>query len=265
MNRQLFFALALTTLAFCFAIRAEDEVKPIKALYITGGGYHDYAKLTPLLTKNIARFANVTFDVKTGEKDALGAMKDPKLGEGYDVIVYNMCFQVQTDKKVPIDEDLMKNAMRVTEEGKPTLMIHCAMHCFRIGNDWAGCCGLTTKVHDGFKGFSTKKPSPDNPIVKFWPDEWKTAGDELYQNIKFPDDSKALLTAYSIDSKKDHVVAWTHTYGKGPVFGTTLGHDMKTAAQDEYQHLLANGILSVCGKLGDDGKPVKGYGGTDSK
>ena len=52
-----------------------------------------------------------------------------------------------------------------------------------------------------------------------------------------------LLTAYSETSKKDHVVAWVNHYGKGRVFGTSLGHDKQTAGMDVYPHLLANGLL----------------------
>ena len=32
------------------------------------------------------------------------------------------------------------------------------------------------------------------------------------------------------------------------VFGTSLGHDKKTAGQECYQRLLANGLLWICGK-----------------
>ncbi len=49
-------------------------------------------------------------------------------------------------------------------------------------------------------------------------------------------------------------------YGKARVFGTSLGHDKKTAGQDVYPHLLANGILWVCDKLDENGKPKAGYG-----
>jgi len=250
--------LAVFLFAISAAALAADEAPvPIKALYITGGGYHDYKKLTPLLTENIAKFGNIKFDVKEG----IDIMKDPKLGEGYDVIVYNMCYQTDKTK----DDDLVKNAMRVTNEGKPTVLVHCAMHCFRIGDEWAQCCGMKTKAHDSFRAFATTKAKPEHAIIKEFPEDFKTSGDELYQNIVFPEDSTPLLLAHSVQSNKDHVVAWVHTYGKGKVFGTTLGHDMKTAAQVDYHHLLANGILWVCGKLGDDGKPAKGYGGTETK
>ncbi len=246
-------AALLVVLSLCACVRAEDA-KPVKALYISGGGYHDYAKLTPFLARNIARFAAITFDVKQGLKSA----KDADFAKDYDVIFYNVC--EQTDKNV--DKELLENMMRVTKEGKPTVMVHCAMHCFRAGDEWADCCGLTTKAHDGFRGFTIKKANKDNAISKTLPDEFVTTGDELYQNIKFPETSTAVLTAFSVQSKKDHVVAWTQMYGKAKVFGTTLGHDMKTVSMDEYIKLLAYGTLWTVDKLGDDGKPKAGYEGS---
>ena len=51
-----------------------------------------------------------------------------------------------------------------------------------------------------------------------------------------------MLTAYSVQTTSDHVVAWAHTYGKGRVFGTSLGHDLKTVDATPYQILLARGL-----------------------
>jgi type 1 glutamine amidotransferase len=60
-------------------------------------------------------------------------------------------------------------------------------------------------------------------------------------------------------------VSWTSSYGKGRVFATTLGHDMKTASLPTYQRLLADGLLWACGKRGDDGEPAAGYGAVVSE
>ena len=49
------------------------------------------------------------------------------------------------------------------------------------------------------------------------------------------------------------------------IFGTTLGHDMKTGADPDYHKLLAYGLLWACDKLGADGKPLPGYEGTVGK
>ena len=240
--------LASFVLAAAVSARA-NEPTPLKVLYVTGGGYHDYQKLAPLLTESIAKHANATFDVKWGVE----SLRDPKLGEGYDAIVYNLCF---SDEK---DDTVINNAVRVTREGKPTVLVHCSMHCFMASDSWTECCGQRTRRHDDYRAFGTTKAAPDHPVMKSFPDNWTTAGDELYQTIEFGKNSTALLKVKSEESGNVHTVCWVHKFGEGNVFATTLGHDMKTAEQSDYHRLLAHGLLWACGKLTNDGKPAAGY------
>lgn len=230
---------------------AEPATRPLKVLYITGGGYHDYKKLTPLLTDGIKKHANVEFDIKW----ELEALRDKQLGEGYDAIVYNICFGQDNDPQ------MIENALCVTRDGKPTMLVHCSMHTFQASDAWTECCGQRTRRHDAYRGFSVEKVKADHPAIKQFPDDWKTAGDELYQTIDFPKSSTALLQSAKPDENGNHsTVCWVHHYGKGPVFATTLGHDMKTCQQDSYQSLLAHGLLWTCDKLDADGKPKAGFG-----
>jgi uncharacterized protein len=106
-----------------------------------------------------------------------------------------------------------------------------------------------------------QKLDKESPITKQFPDNWETAGDELYQTISIQPESHQLLKVKSPQDGREHVVCWTWKYKKGPVFATTLGHDMKTAASPDYLRLLANGLLWTCGKLGNQGLPVKGFEG----
>jgi type 1 glutamine amidotransferase len=233
-----------------FAVDVAAASKPLKALYITGGGHHDYEKLTPLLTDGMKKHAKVEFDIKWG----LEALRDKKLGEGYDAIVYNICFGQDNDR------EMIENAIRVTREGKPTVLIHCSMHSFQDSDDWTECCGQRTRRHDRYRAFGTEKVKPDHPAIKQFPDDWKTPGDELYQTIDLPKSSTALLQSSRPDQNGNKsTVCWVHKFGKGPVFATTLGHDMKTAEQETYHKLLAHGLLWTCGKLDESGKPTADY------
>ena len=259
--------LRTVSLLFLAGAAALPAADPLKTLFVTGGTSHNYHVLAPLITAGMAQFANIAFTVKMCDKaeQLVAVMKDPKLGEGYDAIVYDMCYAGIAD------DDLVANAKRVTSEGKPTVMLHCAMHCFwkdRKDSSWGECCGLYTNYHEHFAPFAVTPAEPRSPIVKFWPASWQNEGDELYHNVTFPfpgaTSSIGLLSAK--DPKgQDQVVAWTHDFGKGKVFGTTLGHDVKSASKEEYFHLCANGLLWVAGKLGDDGQPVAGYEGTGAK
>jgi type 1 glutamine amidotransferase len=247
---------------------AASAAKPLKVLYFTGGGYHDYKTLTPIITDGIKKHANVDIDVKWINKpEELQALGDKNLGDGYDAIIYNICYagSPPNNSTLPsgVDQALIENALRVTREGKPTLMVHCSMHTFMASDEWTECCGERTRVHDKYEPFEVRKVDEKHPAVMHFPDSWKTAGDELYRTINFPEGSTALLTAKSPQPDQDgkvSVVCWAHDYGKGHVFGTTLGHDIKTVEQDEYLRLLADGLLWACGKLDAQGDPLPGYG-----
>ena len=238
------------------AVSEASDPAPLKALYITGGGYHDYKTLNPLLTASIAKYAKVEFTVVSG----IEILKDPAFARNYDIVVYNMCYCDGEIELQPIE-----NARHAIAEGKPAMMVHCAMHSFRKGEQWSECCGLLTKHHDARRGFSTTKPNPGHPIVVGFPENWSTTGDELYQNIRFPETSTPVLKAYSVQSKQDHVVAWVQTLGKGRVFGTTLGHDLQTCGDVHFQRLLAAGLLWACGKLSEKGLPAEGFAGSESQ
>ena len=238
-------ALALLTLGvLAVPLSAADA---IQARYITGGGYHDYQALAPVITAGIGRFAHVAWDIRFGED----ALANKKLGDGVDVLVYNMCYE-------DANPDVVENLFSFTRAGKPTVLIHCSMHSFKPSDAWTECCGQRTRRHDSYRALTTTKADPEHPIVKTFPDHWKTPGDELYQTIKLSADNHPLLVSKG-EEERENVVCWLHQYGKGRVFATTLGHDMPTASQADYHHLLANGLLWTCDKLDDNGQPRTGY------
>ena len=225
--------------------------RPLKVLYVTCGGYHDYAAQAPYLTTNISQLVNATFDVRVG----LEGLSNPKFAEGYDAVFYNVCEEKASDQ-------VLDNAMQTARNGKPTVMMHCSIHAFRNSpkiKEWETFCGLRSKVHDPYGPFTISKVDQSSPITKFLPQDWKTAGDELYQTIAIDSQSHQLLRVKSPVDGRQHIVCWTSQFGQGRVFCTTLGHDMKTCATPEFCQLLANGLLWACDKLGPDGAPAAGY------
>ncbi len=233
----------------------EKSSGKIKALLITDGGYHNYPVLNPIITTKVSELVNVEFTVKKGVEP----LKDAKFADGFDIVAYNFCFSEEKNK------DLIENALRTAREGKPTMLIHCAMHTFMASDEWTDCCGMRTRRHDPYRAFSVIKVSKNHPITQTLPDQFPTPGDELYQTIKLGDRSTPLLIGKADQAKIDHVVAWVSTYGKGKVFATTLGHDVKTTNLPVYHRLLANGLLWACEKLDEKGQPLPGYAAPKSK
>jgi hypothetical protein len=259
-------------IALFSTVSSADDVKPIKAIMFVGGCCHDYKQMPLTLANSISELANVKIDIRamaTADEMA-AAFREPSFGQGYDIIIYDICFG---EKWKDGDYDA---ALRLADEGKPAMFVHCSAHTYRPPRDkkaanlveretiadakWHALVGMDSRVHDKYVGFSTEKADKQSPILKTFPDDWKTAGDEMYNTIKLMPSASALLTATSPASGKTHIVAWTNHYGKARIFGTTLGHDMKTGGDPYYQKLLANGLLWACDKLGPDGKPVAGYG-----
>ena len=273
MNRALVLIAMVGSILFSFQPRAEDaRPAKIKAVMYVGGCCHDYVKLPALIAEKVGELASVSIEVKLMKSapEMVAEFKNPKFGEGYDVIIYDICFG---EKWTDGDYDA---ALKLANEGKPAVFVHCAMHTYRAPRDvkaadfkerdqivdqkWHALVGMDSRVHDKYVGFSTVKVAKDHPIMKAFPDDWKTAGDEMYNTVKMMPTATPLLQATSPASGKVHTVAWINQYGKAKVFGTTLGHDMKTVGDPDYQKLLATGLLWVCDKLDADGKPLAGYG-----
>jgi uncharacterized protein len=259
--------------ACAVAVRAEDAKPKLRAVMYVGGCCHDYKAMPGELAKRIGELASVGIEIRHVDKpeEMVAEFKSPTFGEGYDVIIYDICFGENWQ-----DGDY-DGALKAAEAGKPAVFVHCSMHTYRpprnvkdpklgereeiADRKWHALVGMDSRVHDKYVAFGTEKASKEHPIVRSFPDDWKTAGDELYNTVKMMPTATPLLTAKSPASGKVHVVAWVNQYGKARVFGTTLGHDMKTGVDPSYHKLLAYGILWACDKLGPEGLPAAGYGG----
>jgi uncharacterized protein len=220
------------------------QSKSLNALLISGGGYHDYAQQIPLLTSNLNHQVQVRFDVVFGLEPLTNAL----FAKGYDIVVYDICLE-------DADPIALENMMRTLRDGKPAVMIHCAVHSFKKSakvRDWENSVGMRSRVHDPYQPFQAEKVVPPNPILKEFPENWRTAGDELYQTIEMTEDSQPLLKVKSPQDGRVHIVCWTHMCGQGRVFATTLGHDLKTIQNPDYTLLLSRGLLWACGQLPDE-------------
>jgi len=209
---------------------------PIKALLL--GIPH--ADVTPkMLVERIARQINVVVDIRD---DWQAVLRDPEFAKGYEVVIYCPCDPESREM------ELIENAMQTARNGKGTVLLHCAMHTFRHVPAWTELLGVRTITHDGYRELIIKSATNNHPILIGMPESWVTPGDELYAHEYVVKGVTPLLTAYSIEKKSDHVVAWAHIYGQGRVFGTSLGHDLKTVGTAHYQKLLARGLTWAAGR-----------------
>ena len=214
--------------------------RPLKVVLLIGGEAHDYKALEPIVREGIAKHSGAEVTTRVGRE----ALKDPHLADGYDAIVFDVCYNGH-------DPAEYENLINIVKSGKPAVAIHATLHTFQVTDAWSEMLGMWSRVHDPYAPFTTVKLDEDHPITKNWPADWRTTGDELYNTDKMRPEAHPLLKVKSPHDGREHVVAWTNEIGKGRVFATTLGHDQKTASDPDYQKLLARGLLWACGRLND--------------
>ena len=257
MHRKLFAFVALFSVALL--AQAAETSKPLRALMICGGCCHDYKKQKQILSEGIGARANVQFTIVHEGDDRTNRVsiyEEPNWWKGFDVIVHNECFGMVNDNK------FIENIAAAHAAGVPAVMLHCSTHSYRMGSTdaWRATLGLRSMSHDKSRDLTVKNVKPEHPVMKGFPKEWLNPKDELYRNEKVWPTVTPLATAFSEESKKDHVVIWLNNYGKTRVFATTLGHGNDTMKSEVYLDLVARGLLWSCDKLADDGKPRAGYG-----
>ena len=214
MNKKLLLLILPLVVFFSVAVFSVAEEKkldkPIKALLVTGGGYHDYKGQEKILTEGVSKRISVTWGVI--HQDAKGtkeALSKKGWSDGYDIVVYNLCHAHEKDAS------FVESLSKIHNSGKPAVAIHCAMHSY----------------HWKIPGKTKHWPAMLGVIDKTWP-------------------TATVLAKGSIDKgKSSHDCVWVNQYGKGKVFGTTLGHHNETMQAKEYLDMVSNGILWATDRL----------------
>lgn len=219
-----------------------------KILYITSvGWFHDYQQQIKTISSAINQGVNAEIDVIVGDVEYLTTNDFSK---GYDLLIYNFCHAAQRDEK------LVKSLMSpIVDEGKPLIALHCAMHSFQYSPDWAVFLGLKTLRHEQQRSFSVEKVG-SHKLIDGLPETWTLSSDELYITINQDENIVPLLHSYGVETKKLHPQAWLYQSGKGKVVGTTLGHNIETLTDANFQQFLVNSIRFLTDK--DESYPVEG-------
>jgi type 1 glutamine amidotransferase len=278
----LFTTLAALAVAALFVNAADaPAAKPLRVLLVCGGCCHDYANQQDILKKGIESRINAVVDIAYNPdkttKATFPIYESKEWAKDFDVVIHDECSADITKDSNP---GYVENIIAAHRNGTPAVNLHCAMHCYRWGNfrepvkpgddnsHWYEMLGLQSTGHGPQEPIALTFIDKASPIVSGMAD-WTTIKEELYNNIQ-------ILTAHALvkgrqmqtDKKTgevkeaETVVAWTNEYGekKTRIFSITLGHNNDTVADARYLDLVTRGLLWTCGKLGEDGKAVAGYG-----
>jgi type 1 glutamine amidotransferase len=246
---------ALLSMGAAATALAADPPKPLKCLLVTGGCCHDYAKQKDILKAGLEKRLNIVVEqLHTDDKTTKARFPNFEKADwaaGYDVVIHDEC---SADvKEIPYVE----NIVNAHKNGVPSLNLHCAMHSYRTGTSmWFEYLGLQSSGHGPQLPIEISFTNTNHPITKGLAN-WVTGREELYNNLKiWPE---AVPLAQGKQGETAVVIAWTHQYGKGRVFCTTLGHNNATVEDDRYLDLIARGLLWAVDKIEPDGKPKAGY------
>jgi uncharacterized protein len=220
----------------------------VKALVLSGGGFHDYPYQARMIMDAIGKAVPVDWMVAVqggrGTRGHLPVLDNPDWAKAYDIIIHNECFADITDP------EFIRRITAAHRAGVPGIVIHCAMHTFRAAtvDDWREMLGVTTRRHTKQFNIPVKVVAKDHVIMKGFKEDWVTPSDELYVIDKLWPNATAIASATSPEDQREYPVAWVNNYHGARIFGTTLGHGNATFDDQTFQDLLARGFKWAVGK-----------------
>ncbi len=233
---------------------------PIRALYVTGGGFHDFVAQEQILPPGLAQRVRIDWTIDhTAAKSTetlIDRHKTTDWTKSFDVVVYNMSFSNVVD--VAWIERLT-GAHR--DSGVPAVILHGAVHSYRRSESkaWGELMGAFSMRHDRQRPLTVEVVAPNHPIMRGFPNKWETINEELYELEKTHPGMTPLAQAHSAESQKLQPLIWTNTHGKARVFVTSMGHNNEMMSNPVYLDLVSRGLLWSIGRLKDDGTAAAGF------
>ena len=225
-----------------------QDVRAKRVLIVTGQDYpgHKWRLTAPVLAEALRQDSRMKVTVVEEPK----FLASPELSQ-YDVIVLHFMDWEQPDPG-PLAR---ANLKRFVEDGKGLFIVHFACGAFQ---DWPEFQNLAGRVwdpelrgHDPHGKFRVEITAPDHPITRGLK-PFDTV-DELYTCLAGDRPVEILATARSKVDGKDYPMAMAFSYGKGRVFNSPLGHDVKAIETPAVGELFRRGCAWAAGLV-----PVSG-------
>ena len=234
--------------------------RPIRALYVTGGGFHEFVKQEGIVPPELARRARIDWTVDhtagTSTEVLIDRHKNTDWTKAFDVVLYNMSFSFV------VDVEWIERLVRAhRDSGVGAVILHGAVHSYRRSETkaWGELMGAFSMRHDSQRPMTIETVAADHPIMRGVPAKWDTIPEELYELERVWPGMTPLAQSYSVESKRTYPVMWTNTHGKARVFVTSLGHNTAMIANPLYLDIVGRALLWTAGHLQKDGTPAPGY------
>ena len=107
-----------------------QQAKPIRALYVTGGGFHDFTAQKQIVPAGIAARTNIVWTIDhtadTSTAKLIARHLTTAWADSFDVVVYNMSFSFVVDPQW-----IERIAYAHRDKGVAVVILHGATHSYR--------------------------------------------------------------------------------------------------------------------------------------
>ncbi len=237
----------VTSLCLCLLVTVSTGAKaPVNAgtkrvMIITGQDYpgHKWRETTPVLKAAIA--ADPRLQVEVVEQPSFLASE--RLGD-YDALVLHFMNWQQPDP----GPKARANLLRYVERGGGIVLVHFACGAFQGWPAFADVAGRVwdpnLRGHDPHGEFQVRIVDANHPVTAGL-DSFLTV-DELYTCLAGSRPVQLLASAQSKVDQKEYAMAFSFDYGRGRVFHSPLGHDVR-AFNPPVQALFRRGCAWAAG------------------
>jgi uncharacterized protein len=227
--------MAVVLIAGRNSFSVEPAAKPIRAVIVSGVDWpgHVWKETGPALRQLLEK--DPRFDVRIVE--------DPNWLAGDGLAECDLCILLfKNYDPLPQEDKIVKSLVDFVQQGKGLAAIHYASGAFTNRVEFRNLLGRAQKVkHDKRGQFTVKITDSQHPVTQGMKDF--EADDELFIDLQGEQPVTILATARSNITGQDHPMAFTLTHGKGRVFHTTLGHDVKALTVSGTSELIRRGAL----------------------
>ena len=224
-----FFLIITLTLSNCKTEEEVIEPRRMEVLFLGHDSeHHNSEEFLPYLASALTpKGINFSYD------ESPNCLTKANL-EKYDALmIYANHDEIKTSQEKAL-LDFVKN-------GGGLLPIHCASYCFRNSDEYVELVGGQFESHDTatFELVTTDSKLELASVLPTF-----SSWDETYVHTKLKD-INVLQERIEGDHKEPYT--WTKEYGKGRMFYTALGHDLRTWDQADFHELIYQGILWAIG------------------